>query len=258
MRRTFVIAAAAAASALATAGIAVAYYASSGVQAVSANFTATTLERVETRECTGTDGDKYEITRGWYSGTAASGNEALNGPVSFHVYSVYNTSDGIGFMQGKVRFQKGDDDRRGSAHFWATNSKGTIGGYVVGRVNRHYAALLGSWKATWARDTGFKDGALGSASSPVVLGDVAVLAGKPCDGKKPGTSIKLSVKGDFVSTDTTAQTITVTPFGSATPVSCKLGSESPKVEGLVAGDDVRIECVGVGSDMVLKKLKKHG
>ena len=257
MRRTLMIAAAAAASALATAGIAVAYYASSGVQAVSATFTATTPERVDTRTCESSDGKKYEITRGWYSGNATSGNEALNGPVSFHVYSVYNTSDGIGFMQGKVRFQKGDDDRRGSAHFWATNSGGQISGYIVGRVNRHYAALLGSWSANWAKDNkGFENGALGSGSSPVgTVGNVAVLAGKPCDGKRHGNSVRLSVKGDVQSADSTQ--ITVQPFGSQTTVLCKRGPESPSVEGLTAGADVQIECTQSSSDWILKKLKKR-
>jgi hypothetical protein len=249
MRRTIVIAAAALAAVLATAGIAVATLRATGTEAVSATFSATTVERIGERACVGVDGN-YEITHARYTGEARSSNEALNGPVVIQVRSVYNTTKKLGTVEGWYRIRKGEDERNAHGRLFAVNTDGTLDGYLVGRSGWRYAELLGSFTAKFAGKTGFSEGTIGSGTAT----NAAVLAGRPCVGGRPGSAVKLSVKGTVESVDD--KQITVKPRDGQASQSCVIGERKP--EGVKQGDSVHMECRLIDGAMTLTELKHRG
>lgn len=250
--RRFIVLAIVAATALSTAGFAVAHLKASGTDAVSATFTAA-KERAETRTCTGPDGT-YEITHGRYAGTAVSTNEALDGPIVFHVVSVYNTTEKLGWIEGwmKVR-REDDDDRRSTARFWATlGDGGAAEGFVHGRVHHHYAALFGNVSATFTPSGGFANGRIGGGGGS----NAAVLAGRPCVGKL-GIAVKLVVKGEVESISSTE--IRVKPRDGSSSQACAIvAGRSPSTEGVGPGTRVEIGCGLVDGQMTLLRLHKRG
>lgn len=251
MRRTLVIATVAAA-ALTTAGLAVATLNSAGVKAATATFTAA-KERSETRTCTG-DGNAYEITTGRYAGSIdfADPNNELDGPVTIWTRAVVNKTAGVGYLDGWFRVK--DNDRRPQGRFVATlDGSGNVDGFVQGRVNRHYALLLGSVSAKFSPDGGFTEGKLGNGSTSLP----AVLVGRPCKDSKPGpVAVRLSVKGEV--SELTDSSITVSPRDGSAAQTCKLAAgRSPSTQGIAKGSKVEIACGLVGGEMTLLKLKKH-
>ena len=251
MRRTILIAVGAAV-ALATAGIALATLSAAGVSATTATFNAA-KERSETRTCTG-DGDTYEITNGRYTGKIdfADPNSDLDGPVTIHARLVRNMSDKIGYVDGWFRIK--DDDRRGHGKFvGVVDGDGNVDGFVQGRVNRHYALVLGGLSAKFSNDGGFTEGRLGNGTTSLP----AVLVGRPCKNSKPaGIAVRLVVKGKVSQLD--AAKITVDPRDKTAAQTCEIKSgTSPSLEGVAVGSEVEMGCGLVDGKMTLLKLKKH-
>ena len=251
MRRTIVIAAATAA-ALATTGLALATLNASGVSATTATFAAA-KERSDTRTCTG-DNDKYEITNGRYVGTVdfADPNGDLDGPVTIQARAVLNTTDGVGYIQGSFRVK--DDDRRAHGSFVGTLDKdGNVDGFVQGRVNRHYAALLGGLSAKFSAAGGFTEGKIGNGTTSLP----AVLIGRPCKDSKPTPlAVRLTVKGKVSQLDTSK--ITVDPRDATPAQTCEIKEgKSPSLEGVAVGTEVEMGCGLVDGKMTLLKLRKH-
>jgi hypothetical protein len=251
MRRTLVISLVALA-ALATAGIAGAWLKSTGTEAAAATFSATKVERADLRKCTGSDGE-YEFAWLRISGDAASSNEALNGPITFHVKSVYNVTKGLGTLEGWVRVRGGEDRKSAHGRFFAVNTGGTVDGFVVGRVNWRYAALFASVGGKFSATGGLTEGTIGTGTAT----NAGVFAGgRPCKPeRKPRTAIKLSVRGTVESLD--AAQITVKPSDNSSSQTCKLTADSPKLDGIAAGDSVRAECHGQEGSLVLVRIKEH-
>ena len=250
MRRSIVIAVATTA-ALATAGLGLATLNASGLSAATATFSAA-KERSETRTCTG-DNDKYEITNGRYVGTVdfADPNSDLDGPVTIQARTVLNTTDGVGYIQGSFRTK--DDDRRAHGSFAGTlDGNGNVDGFVQGRVNQHYAALLGGLSAKFTAAGGFTEGKIGNGTTSLP----AVLVGRPCKDSKPaGVAVRLTVKGKVSKLDTS---ITVDPRDATPPQTCEIkAGTSPSLEGVAVGTEVEMGCGLVDGKMTLLKLKKH-
>ena len=233
------------------AGVAVAHSggSSTGVKAVSATFAATTAARAETRACTGADG-AYEIVKATYAGTATSTEPSLTGPVELKVTSVYNTTTKIGWLEGRLKI--GEGESRSSAKLWAVNSDGALDGFVYGEAGHRSSALLGSLTAGWSRSGGFTDGKLGTGSST----SAAVLVGKPCSGKRVGSSVRLTVKGTVDAVSDTS--ISVKPRDGGAVQTCAIGATSPRVSELKMGDTVEIQCSQIEGAWVLVKAKKRG
>jgi hypothetical protein len=253
MRRALAIALAAL-TALALAGIAGAVLRSSGVHETSAEFRAG-VERYESRTCTGTDEKTYQIVNARYAGTAVSGEEGLNGPIVLHVKSVYNATDGVGYVHGKLKIRRGEDERRGWGKFWAVNKGGQLDGFVVGGVNHRYARLLGNLTANYnaASDGGFSEGTIGGGTQGNSL---ALLVGHRCNGAKPPrNSVKLVVKGTVEAIGGDSPVITIKPFDGGESKTCKITGDSPKTDGIDPGDHVKAECKT--SDLVLTRIQEY-
>ena len=153
MRRTLILTLVAVA-ALTLVSVAVATLRTAGISSTTATFQAA-KNRIETRTCTG-DGDTYQITHGSYVGTIdfASPNDALDGPVALHIYSVLNQTDGIGWVQGWFRVKddvNDQDERHAHGRLWGTlDGTGKLDGFVQGRVNRQVALLVGGQRQVQA------------------------------------------------------------------------------------------------------------
>ena len=158
--------------------------------------------------------------------------------IRIHATSVFNRTDGVGWVSGTIRSR--DGDRRPSGRFWATlGSGGALDGFFDGRVNRHVALLLGNLSATFNADSGFSDGKLGSGTSSLP----AVLAGRPCAEPKPAPiAVRLVVKGKVESLDSSS--ITVKPGDASASQTCALRSGvSPSTSRVAVGDAVEIKAI---------------
>jgi hypothetical protein len=249
MRRTLVISLLVVA-ALATAGLAGAWLKQTGINPASATFSATTVDRSHVRTCTGPDGN-YEIAHLKLSGTATSSSEALNGPVVFWVKSVYNTTKQLGYLEGWMRVRAGEDERNAHGRFFAVNTNGTLDGFVHGRVNWRYAALYASVGGSFSLAGGIANGTVGSGTA---TNAGVFFGGGHCRPVKERPSLKLIVKGDVESVDSSQ--ITIKPFDGSASQTCKLSDRSPDVDVKV-GDDVAAECHMLGGSLVLVKLREY-
>jgi hypothetical protein len=249
MRRPLVISLVALA-ALASAGIAGAWLKQTGTNAAAAAFTATTVERSSLRSCTGPDGT-YEIAHLRLTGTSQSSDEALTGPIVFHVKSVYNTTKKLGYVEGWVRVRAGEDRKNAHGRFYAVNTNGTLDGFVHGRVNWRYAALYASVGGTFSATGGIANGTIGSGTA---TNAGVFFGGGNCRPVKVRPALKVIVKGDVESVDATQ--LTVKPFDGSASVSCKRTDRSPHVDAAV-GDDVTAECHNLEGSLVLAKLREH-
>jgi hypothetical protein len=253
MRRTLVISLVALA-ALATAGIAGAWLKSTGTEAAAATFSATKVERTDVRKCTGTDGE-YEFAWLRVSGEAVSSTEALNGPITLHVKSVYNVTKGLGSIEGWMRIRGGEDRKSSHGRFFAVNTGGTVDGFVVGNVNWRYAALFASVGGKFSATGGFTDGTIGTGTA---TNAGVFTGGRPCKPeRKPRTSIKLSIRGTVEALDTTtAKEIKIKPGDNSSSQTCKLTADSPGLDGITVGDNVKAECHGQEGALVLVRIKE--
>ena len=249
MRKGFVITMASL-LALGLAGVAVAKLKAVGVTTTTATFSAA-KERVGVRTCTG-NGDEYVIANGWYTGTMtlASPNADLGGPIRIRASSVYNKTDGVGWVEGSLTTR--DDGRRLHGHFHATlGAAGALDGFFQGRVNRRYSLVYGNLSATFDGANGFTDGKLGNGSTSLP----AVLAGKPCGETPPAPiDVRLVVKGAVEAVS--ASSITVTPRSGSTAQTCAVTSGiSPSTSKIVKGDVVEMRCGLVSNAMTLLHLR---
>jgi hypothetical protein len=234
--------------ALALTGLAVAKLAAGGTEAVSATFAATNVVRSNTHTCTGADG-AYEITQAVYAGEADSANAALDGPIRIRVHSVYNTTEKLGWLEGWVHST--EDGSRTFGHIAAVNSNGTLDGFLTGRVSLPHMRLFGGLSAGWTQTGGFTNGKLGTGTST----DVALIAGRPCTGKGPGSAVKLTVHGTIESLSPT--TIAVKPLDGTATQTCAVTNKSPNTSRFAQNDKVVMHCATIGGTLTLTRLHKE-
>ena len=182
MSRKPLAALAALVASLATVGVALAHDGGHGsIQAVTATFAATNVSQLESATCTAADGT-YRRTNATYTGTATSADPRLNGELTVHVKSLYNTTTNVGAAMGGFLVQ--NESGQTEAHFRAVLSNGTLTGFVEGEGDS--AKLLGTVSASYDPETGLTDGQLGART----LDGSAVFASPPCsddppEGEKP-------------------------------------------------------------------------
>jgi len=246
-----------AAAALSLAGFALAGSIGGSATPVDASFDAAKT-RSETRVCTGTDGDTYQVSEGRYEGTATSGNADLNGPVSIRIKSVYNQTDKLGVVDGWIKWRAADgSERRGYTSFSGLlGDGGAVNGWVAGRV-------LGNLTGTLTPDVSFR-GELGKGGT--ITSKAVVLSRISCDRPEtPRPSVKLEVKGEVDGLLPNAQAptqISVKPRdGSASQVCNLKAGVSPSVAGLAVktsttpGSYVEMKCGPVDNAMTLLRLE---
>jgi len=247
MRRITIVAVACG-IALIAAGIAVALRAATGTNLVASTFNATTVERYNTRTCTGADG-QYDVVDAVFTGTAASSEPSLAGAVRIRIRSAYNTTKNVGWAGGTPSFGNAG---RVALGFDAAAANGKLTGFVRGGAGRPMATLVGSFTADYSK-SGLVNGQIGGGGTAP---NIAVLATKLCSGGPPSKSVKLNVKGVVDSLTGTA--ITVKPDDGSASQTCTIASGSPSTAHVAKGDHVEMTCQTIGGTLTLVHLTKRG
>jgi hypothetical protein len=153
--------------ALVVAGIAVASHHGAQTGAATATFSATEVKRVKSRTCEGADGT-YKITHAVVHGEVVSASDpVLAGKLRLRLKSVYNTTEGLGWVVGKahVRNEAPEPDTHARAWFKAVNVGGKLEGLLVGGAGAPHWRLLANFSATLADTGAVTGGTIGAPSS---------------------------------------------------------------------------------------------
>jgi len=234
--------------ALAGVGMAVAQACDSGsVSAVSATFTATSAGSVKTSTCTAADGT-YAKTDAEYTGTAASSEPSLNGPVTIDARSLINTTTGYGVVTGSMRFGNGGDNA--GTHFEAVYSNGNIAGFAEGNSHNPQSELLANLSGAYSATGGFTNGMLGGGTS----GGSAVLVSqggcRPVPAPRPDT---IKVHGAVSAVSSTSIT--------AAGVTCSIPTSLQAVVAglnLTTGSEVDMKCTASSGTNTLAGISTRG
>jgi hypothetical protein len=163
MRR--IILAAVAAATLAAAAIALAGP-GSGTTSVTGTFNATTVSKLQTSTCTGSDGT-YQITDAHYSGTATSSDTHLKGPITIHARTVYNSTENLGTVRGELKIDPAGPGSI-SARLVAVDTNGALAGSVDGGA-AGAGRLVGAFSGTFNPATGFSAASIGTGGNGALL-----------------------------------------------------------------------------------------
>jgi hypothetical protein len=149
--------------ALATSGAAFAWEGEgfSSASIVSATFYANTVSNSQSQTCTAANNDSIQLTEATYTGTAASSDTNLNGPITIDVRSSYDATSKAGSLAGDVVI---GNPATFEGRLTAVNVNGTVQGFITGRENGG-GKLLGNVTATFSATGGFN-----SASSMASIG----------------------------------------------------------------------------------------
>ena len=231
-------------------GAAVANFKSVDVSQVSATLSATTVSHLQTRTLACEGGQSLEISTGRYTGTATSTTADLAGPVELRIYSVYNTTKKLGWVEGHLKLRASDN--RSWGNFTAVNVDGKLDGWLRGRGGHRDGSLFGSLSGSFNKSTGLTDGQLGAGT-----GANAALLVKRTDCKqadKTRPSVHLTVRGQVDAL--TASSISVKPNDGGASQACTIGDRKP--ERIEVGDRVEMTCAQVGGAWVLTKVRARG
>jgi len=162
-RKRLVFFAAAAGALLASVGVAAACVQALGVQAASATFDATTVDKLSSNSCTTANGDTLVWTKGSYTGSASSSNAQLDGPLVIYAHSVVDTTTGVGYVEG--RFEVGPDGSTNDGRFVAALSGSGAAGFSEAELQSPDSRLLASFSSTFDPQNGFSKGSLGTGNA---------------------------------------------------------------------------------------------
>jgi hypothetical protein len=149
------------------AGIAVASQHGAQTDQAAATFSATEVKRVKSRTCEGADGT-YKITHAVVHGEVVSASDpVLAGKLKLHLKSVYNTTEGLGWVVGKahVRNEAAEPDTHARGWFKAVNVGGKLEGLLVGGAGAPHWRLLANFTASLADTGAVTGGTIGAPSS---------------------------------------------------------------------------------------------
>ena len=247
MRRIVLIAAAL--TALAAAGAAVAHLRAADVTAVTATLTATTPSNVETRTFT-CDGQTFEVTTGRWTGAATSSTPDLNGPARLYLKSVYNTTKKLGWVDGRLRIDASDGSTH--AHVTGVNTDGRIDGWVRGHAGRGDGVVFGSLSGSFSKTGGLTGGAIGTGTAT----NAAVIAKHVrCTSQQtPRPSVHLIVRGQVETVSATS--ITVKPKDGSASQTCAV-KDDDDVERVEQGDRVEMICSQIAGAWTLVKVRRR-
>jgi hypothetical protein len=218
------------------------------VKQVSATFTATTVSKLRTATCTGTDGS-YAKSQATYTGTATSTEPTLNGPVKIEAGSFVNTTTGVGTVWGQVRIDAADG-KHTSAHFEGVLTHGSVVGFADGRTRPGHdeGKLLANLSADYTAAGGFANGKLGGGTA---AGDAVVLTRGGCHPPKPPKPERVKAHGAITAVSSTS----ITVAGVTCGVPATLQSDVAKFK---VADLVEIECdVANGTNTLTHVSGKH-
>src|SRR5262249_9991906 len=160
-----VLAIAALVAALAVSGAALAWEGGFGsASLVSATFFANTVSNSHSQTCTASNNDSIQVTFARYTGTAASSDPNLNGPVTLDVKSVYDATTNAGSLTGFARIGTPGSSSGFAGGFVAVNAAGKVQGFLSGREGSG-GTLLANFSASFTAAGGFS-----SSGSPATIG----------------------------------------------------------------------------------------
>jgi hypothetical protein len=223
---------------LAGAGVAYACDQADSVKQVTATFSATTGNNVNTSTCTGSDGS-YALTHGTWTGTATSTEPTLNGTATIDAKSLVNTTSGYGTVSG--RLQISNSNGQTTANFNAVYANGQIAGLAVGRVSGAQTALVANLSSAWSATNGFTNGAIGGTSGGSAV-ELSSGGCRPNSSSKPET---ITVHGSVTAVSSTSI--------SAAGVTCTVPSNlASSVSSIQVGTRVDMKCESSnGTDTLL-------
>src|SRR5215469_677207 len=132
-RRRGVLAIVAVVAAFAVSGGAYAFHGGFGSGSlVSATFTAATVSNSQSQTCTAANNDSIQITSATYTGTAASSDANLNGPITLQVKSVFDATTNAGSVTGFARIGTPGSSSGFAGGFVAVNTAGHLQGLLSG------------------------------------------------------------------------------------------------------------------------------
>jgi hypothetical protein len=178
--------AAAALVALAATGIAAAGPGPASTSIVSATFYANTLSNSHSATCTGANNDSIQVLDATFTGTATSTDSHLNGPLTIHVRSLYDSTTGSGWLNGDFRVANsaGPPPVGFHGHLTAVNVGGDLQGFLTGDdgMGVHF---LGNVSATFSSTDGFS-----SSGTPGTIGagtatNTAIVTSGSCKPESP-------------------------------------------------------------------------
>ena len=118
-----------------------------------------------------------------------------------------------------------------------------------GRIGHRWSHLAANFASRWTSNDGFTTGQLGGGGGS----NVAVLAGRPCEGR-PQIAVRLNVKGTVESITNNA--ITVKPRDGSNSQTCARKPVSPSLNGYDNGNRVEMGCGVVDNTLTLLRIHK--
>ncbi len=162
--KRFITLAALVCAALAAAGIAIAMPRSGDVSGASATFNATTVANSVVKTCSIKNGDTYAFTRAIYTGTAASSDARLNGPVTIKAVSILDQNTGVGAVVGDFKVD-GASGAGAKGKIKASLSNGQLSGIVRLHVIHPGGEFLAGANGGFTGAGGFTNAQLGTGAS---------------------------------------------------------------------------------------------
>ena len=260
MRKTLIIAIAAAV-ALVTAAIAMAaVFTASGVSATTATFSTDKVSSSGAPRAPARTARRSRSRRATtpVRPTSRPRPPSSSGPLTIDARTTYSTTDGLGYVEGSFRVKDDRHDRnRLGGRFTATLKGSQLVGFLTASARGHHARVLGNLSATFVPATGFTAGAVGSTSSTAVL---AVVAGpicpKPKPAPKPAGARACDGKVSAVGDGSVGSTITIATRGPST-ATCTRDATSPATTGIAVGTKVAMKCELIGTTWTLRELRMH-
>jgi hypothetical protein len=166
---------------VAVAGGALASDGPSSKKVLAMAFYANTISDLRTSTCTAANSDVIKVTEATYTGSAAGIDAQLNGPITIHARSVYDTVTNVGTVSGDMSI---NNPATFTGQFTAVSALTTTQGWVNGQMNG-VGNLIGSFSTTFRPDSGF---AGPDWSNPATLGagigiNIAVATTSGCPGQ---------------------------------------------------------------------------
>jgi hypothetical protein len=217
--------------------------------AVTATFTATTMGKRATTNCTNGDGT-FQITNGTYTG-AATGDPTLSGPVRLTVRAAINTTKRLGTIDGSLVVDRSGRDTR--AHLTGVYRDGNVSGLLVGVAMPPGQRLVGTFTASYSSDGGFGAGGIGVGNiDPAALS----MTEGACNAARPATG-QLKVVSGTVASLSDGSIMVALPAGGS--FSCMLddrGRAQISRQNIAVDDRVSAVCGFTSGAWTLLRVKK--
>ena len=254
-------------TALGSAGIALGHGLGGGLKTstAAATFAAAPSSSITSKTCTGSDGT-YVITKGSWTGTAASSNSRLSGAIRIHGELGVNQTTGLGWLVARVRIDAGSDGSNDAgADLRGVVANGKLTGFLNGHIQDE-GAVYGSVAATVGA-TGFSDGQIGGGTPTAAA---VVIDRGSCT---PATVQRAVVSARGTLTAVSATSLTLQGFdnrgdhkgdnnadnkGSSITLTCAVGSDlAATVAKLKVGDAASVTCGLVDGSYRLLRIESR-